>query len=219
MFPKVTILLAILSIIFSVYFWEYGNNSFLAEFGFSYDNLLAGKYWVIITSIFLHSSLDHLISNLFALLLFGIPLEKNIGSGRLLLIFLFGAFLGQVFAVLYYGPSQIAIGASAGIFSLIACALILVPITIEAYFFPIPLALFAIGYLIYTIIGAMANYPPNVAHISHIAGALVGLSYGFYKKGVKKGIKIIIAAFFMFLLAPFLFTFLLSLVKFIISLF
>jgi len=219
MLPKVTFLLAILSIIFSLYYWGHGDTSFLDKFGFSYENLLAGKYWVVITSIFLHSSLDHLISNLFALLLFGIPLEKNLGSGRLLLIFLFGAFLGEIFAAFYYGPSQIAIGASAGIFSLIACALILVPITIEAYFFPIPLALFAIGYLIYTIIGAIANYPPNVAHISHIAGAMVGLSYGFSKRGIKKGIKIIVAAFFMFLLAPFLFTFLLSLVKFIISLF
>ncbi len=219
MFPRITLLLAILSITLSLYYWQYGNEFFLNEFGFSYYNLLDGKYWVIITSIFLHSSWDHLISNLFALLLFGIPLEENIGSRKLLLLFLLGAFLGQIFAVLYYGYSQIAIGASAGIFALIACALILVPIAIEAYFFPIPLALFAVGYLIYTILGAVANYPPNVAHISHIGGALPGLMYGFYKKGIEKGLKIIIAAFLMFLIAPFLFSFLLSVVKFIISLF
>src|SRR3989344_6544613 len=55
-----------------------------------------------ITAIFLHGSLTHLIFNLFALILFGLILEKLIGSYKFLFIFLASGIIANIISVLFY---------------------------------------------------------------------------------------------------------------------
>ena len=51
--------------------------------------------WILLTSIFLHANMPHLLLNLFSLVLFGIILENNIGTKKYLLIFLITGFLSS----------------------------------------------------------------------------------------------------------------------------
>jgi rhomboid protease GluP len=44
--------------------------------------LFLGEYWRLITSLFLHAGPVHLLFNLFALYVLGVPLERSIGSIR-----------------------------------------------------------------------------------------------------------------------------------------
>ena len=58
------------------------------NFGFSGENLFAGKIWTIVTSIFVHGSFLHLISNMLALFFFGRALEEDVPNDRFLVIFI-----------------------------------------------------------------------------------------------------------------------------------
>src|SRR3989338_11184594 len=57
------------------------------SYGFSLENFMARPY-VFITSLFLHGSLEHLLSNVLALAVFGLVLEPEIGWKKMLVVFL-----------------------------------------------------------------------------------------------------------------------------------
>ena len=202
----ITIIIAILCIIITFYAWIHDTNFIINEYGYSTNNLLEGKLWVLITSIFLHSDLNHLVLNLIALIVFGIILEEEIGSRRVLLLFLGGAFVGAFLSSLFYSPNIPSIGASAGIFSIMAATLLIKPVRIESYL-PIPIGVIALGYILTTIWGLITGYPPQVSHVGHIGGAFVGLFYGFKVRGSRSSLRIIIAVFLIFLFAPFIWNF------------
>jgi len=214
----VTIFLVVLCILITIYAWFSNTEYIFNEYGYSTENLFSGKFWILISSIFLHVNITHLISNIVVLIIFGFALEGVIGSRKFLLIFFGGAFFGDLLSSLIYPPTQISIGASAGIFAILAATMLIKPIEIEL-FLPIPLGIIAIGYLIYAIIGLITNYPPNVSHIAHIGGSLVGLFYGFYEKGIKSGLMIVIALFLLLLFVPLIWNFWVLLLKIITSLF
>ena len=213
-----TIVLAVLCLIITIFSWLSNPEQIFTNYGYSTENLLSGKYYVLITSIFLHSDFNHLLSNLLALLVFGLALEEEIGSKKFLILFFSGALLGDLLSSLIYSPTQISIGASAGIFSIMAAAILIKPIKIEV-FVPIPLGVIGIGYLIYALIGLIANYPPYVAHIAHMGGIFIGLFYGFKVRGSKNALKILIALFLLFLFIPFIWNFWVLIVNSILSIF
>jgi len=213
-----TIVLAVLCLIITIFSWLSNPEQIFTNYGYSTENLFSGKYYVLITSIFLHSDFNHLLSNLLALLVFGLALEEEIGSKKFLILFFSGALLGDLLSSLIYSPTQISIGASAGIFSIMAAAILIKPIKIEV-FVPIPLGVIGIGYLIYALIGLIANYPPYVAHIAHMGGIFIGLFYGFKVRGSKNALKILIALFLLFLFIPFIWNFWVLIVNSILSIF
>ena len=215
---KITIILSILCIIITLFAWFSNTEQIFSEYGYSTKNLFSGKFYVLFTSIFLHSNLEHLLSNLLVLLIFGISLEEKIRPLRLLLLFFIGAFAGDLLSSLFYSYEQISIGASAGIFAIITATMLIRPVKMELVIFPLPLAIIALGYIIYTIIGFITNYPPHVAHIAHIGGAIVGLIYGFKVCGFRRALKIIIGAFILMLLLPFIWNLWVYFVKFILRL-
>lgn len=213
-----TIVLAVLCLIITIFSWLSNPEQIFTNYGYSTENLLSGKYYVLITSIFLHSDFNHLLSNLLALLVFGLALEEEIGSKKFLILFFSGALLGDLLSSLIYSSTQISIGASAGIFSIMAAAILIKPIKIEV-FVPIPLGIIGIGYLISAIIGLIANYPPYVAHIAHMGGIFIGLFYGFKVRGSKNALRILIALFLLFLFIPFIWNFWVLIVNSILSIF
>ena len=50
------------------------------------EGVFEGELWRFVTAMFLHGSVSHLLSNLFALMLFGVILESLIGTRRFLLV-------------------------------------------------------------------------------------------------------------------------------------
>jgi len=69
--------------------------SFYNTFGFSGGNFLERPY-VIITSIFMHGSIDHLLSNIIVLLFFGAAVEDELKWKKMLIIFFLGAFTHSI---------------------------------------------------------------------------------------------------------------------------
>jgi len=108
------------------------------------------KPWTLITAMFLHGGIEHILFNMFALALFGSVLERVIGYKKfLILYFVSGIIAGLVSIPLY----EATIGASGAIFGVLGALGILRPrMTVYMGYVPMPMALavvfWAIGDLI-----------------------------------------------------------------------
>ena len=147
--------------------------------------------WQLVTYMFLHGGLFHLLFNMLALWMFGTELERTWGT-RYFLKFYFvtgigAGFLTAVFSLLPFGFARYLygadiIGASGAIYGLLlAYALYFPDRPIYMYFvFPIPAKIFV------SIIGAIALWSSisgvqgGVANATHLGGILVGY---FFLKG------------------------------------
>lgn len=200
---RLTWILTVLCIIGFVYA-IYAGTAF-DTYGLSLNNLIERPY-VIITSIFLHGSLEHLLSNIFVLIFFGLAVESELGWKKMLVIFLLGAFAGDLLSLIVYATDQISIGASAGIFALVGVGMLVRPLDLSFYplVVPIPLALLGLGYAIYNVYGFIANIDPEVSYIAHFGGLFVGLAFGFRREGWRKGLKIVAITFLVMILIPLL---------------
>src|SRR3989338_3851416 len=122
---KLTLLLiAIMIIGFAVpLFFVQDIEGFYNTFGFSGKNFLERPY-VVVTSIFMHGGIEHLLSNLLVLIFFGLAVEAELGVKKMLVIFFLGAFAGDFFSLFFYPFDAVAIGASAGIFALVGAGML-----------------------------------------------------------------------------------------------
>ncbi|MBK3494512.1 rhomboid family intramembrane serine protease [Viridibacillus sp. YIM B01967] len=94
-----------------------GDNVFGLGFGANY--LIAdGEYWRLVTPIFLHAGLLHLLFNMFSLYLFGPELEKIAGKMRFFTIYFIAGLMGNVLTYLIQPPSYVSVGASGAIFGI-----------------------------------------------------------------------------------------------------
>jgi rhomboid protease GluP len=91
----------------------------VAFLGIKDDTLIrAGQLWRLITPVFLHASILHIVFNMYALIIFGRGIEARYGHGRFLLIYFLSGYAGNVMSfLLTVNPS---LGASTAIFGLIA---------------------------------------------------------------------------------------------------
>src|SRR3989344_8970660 len=102
----------LIAIITGIYFIQILSPAFTEAFVLESSDI-ASRPWILFTSMFLHGSIVHLLSNMFALFLFGLILEKEIGTKKFLLIYaITGIFAGYVASMFY--PSSL--GASGAIF-------------------------------------------------------------------------------------------------------
>jgi len=92
--------------------WSYANWG--ALFGPAVSD---GELWRIVSAGFVHTGLLHLGFNMYALYLFGPPLERLLGPVRFTLAYLAG-LLGGSAAVLLFDYSQVTVGASGAVLGL-----------------------------------------------------------------------------------------------------
>jgi membrane associated rhomboid family serine protease len=75
-----------------------------------------GEWWRLFTAAFLHSSLAHIVFNMWALLVFGPPLERQLGSLAFGAMCFASAVWGGAAAYLLTDPRSGLVGASGAIF-------------------------------------------------------------------------------------------------------
>jgi len=81
------------------------------------DFIKAGEVWRLLTPALLHGSIPHIFFNMYALYAIGIGLERHFGRNRYLLLYVLGAFTGNVTSFLF--TTGYSVGASTAIFGLI----------------------------------------------------------------------------------------------------
>jgi membrane associated rhomboid family serine protease len=146
------------------------------------ESALGGQVWRFLTAIFLHGGLSHIVYNMFALILFGLILEKLIGSNKFLLIFLLSGIVANIIGVFFYDSS---LGASGAIMGIIGALAIRKPLMIVwAFSLPMPMFLASALWAAGDLLGIFM--PDNVGHIAHLAGLGVGLILGLMIRKNKK---------------------------------
>ncbi|HEV2454095.1 MAG TPA: rhomboid family intramembrane serine protease [Verrucomicrobiae bacterium] len=150
----------------------------------SNDGLAHGFVWQYLTFQFLHLTPWHFIGNMMGLFFLGRVLEPMVSARQFLTLYLGSGLVGGVFQSLLglIIPSVFGIqvvGASAGIFGLLAALATLEPDMEMLLFFIMPIR---IKYLAWFGAAAAAFYilvpaQPGIAHAAHLGGMLGGFAF------------------------------------------
>ncbi|MDY6776734.1 MAG: rhomboid family intramembrane serine protease [Candidatus Nanohaloarchaea archaeon] len=184
----------LLGLIFAVFVLQVsmGLRQSIAVFGLAPGKVVSQPYRLV-TSIFMHGGLAHLLVNSIVLWSFGRHLENVIGTRNFLKVLLTAGFASSVgFAVSGYffgiGP---AVGISGGLYGLVTLLAVIRPeVRVLAFFF-IPLKIRqAIGFfaamdLANFLAHSMGAYLPLIggfASAGHLSGLLTGLAFGYLWK-------------------------------------
>ena len=140
------------------------------------EAILAGELWRFITPALLHGSVPHIAFNMYALFSFGTGLERHFGHRRFFLLYLLGAFTGNVASFLF--STGYSVGASTAVFGLLGA---------EAIFLYQNRKLFAgqFGRAIQNVIFIAAinlflGLQPGIDNWGHIGGLIGGLMFTWF---------------------------------------
>ncbi|MHA8111033.1 rhomboid family intramembrane serine protease [Lactobacillaceae bacterium Melli_B4] len=112
-------LLAIMIIVFAIMTVDGGTNNAinLVRFGAKYNPLIQdGQIWRLVTPLFIHLSMTHILFNGIAVYYMGTQLEALFGHTRFLLIFFISGIVGNLASFAF--NDDISAGASTAIFGL-----------------------------------------------------------------------------------------------------
>ncbi|KUP04527.1 hypothetical protein Q73_15495 [Bacillus coahuilensis m2-6] len=143
--------------------------------------IMQGEWWRLVTSIFLHYSLSHLVFNSLTLLLFGPYLEQFIGSIRFSFVYIAGGIFGNLATLWIEEPSYSHVGASGSLFSLIGFYIGLGFASRTLPLQPKPLII-----IIAVTTAALTFGQPDVNVLAHIGGLVGGgllVPFILYRKG------------------------------------
>ena len=138
--------------------------------------------WQLLTYAFLHGDWTHIAFNLFALWMFGGPVENVLGARRFVLLYLvcvLGAAAAQLAVIALFQPDHFypTVGASGGVFGLLLAFAMFYPQARIALIFipiPVPAPIFVAGYMIIELFLGVTGSQAGVAHFAHLGGAIVG---------------------------------------------
>ena len=140
------------------------------------SRLVIPRVWTLLTAVFLHSGMVHLLYNLFGLALFGSILEHIIGTRKFLILFFVSGLVASIISLPFYTR---VLGASGAIFGVLGMLGILRPkLAVWVYSMPMPMivALFVWG--VGDVLGIYA--PSGTANIAHLGGLGIGVIAGIY---------------------------------------
>ena len=179
-FPTITYAILAINIIVFVIPLLYGQSeAMVAQFCVHGPSIRYGHYYRLLTGIFLHGSIFHLIFNSYALYVIGSQIESFLGKFKFLVIYLTGGIMGSLFSIIFNGNAA-SIGASGAIFGLMG-ALVYFGYHYRVYLGNviksqiIPLIVFNL------VLGFVMTGVDNGAHI----GGLIGGSLAAVALGVK----------------------------------
>jgi len=138
---------------------------------------VAARPWTVLTCLFLHGGIGHILGNMITLYFFGRYLRALVGDKRFLFVYFIGGILGSVCYILLAPPFSISIGASGAVFAVGGVLAVMRPkIKVLVFPIPVPMPLWA------AVIGGFViiSFFPNVAWQSHLGGLVFGLVMGYF---------------------------------------
>ena len=158
---------------------------FTYYFGLSLEGLRSGMVWQLVTYMFLHGNLMHLLFNMLGLFFMGPETERAMGTRHFLVLYFLSGILGGLGWLLISGVSWLpCVGASGAVFGVIGAyaamfpsrpvtllLFFVVPITMKAWVMALGLGLLEFYFL-------FSSNEHGIANAAHLAGGLSGFVYG-----------------------------------------
>jgi membrane associated rhomboid family serine protease len=188
--PWVTFSLIGLNLTVFAWAWFQGALAF-SELAGRYGVVPANFSWAsVVTSMFLHSGWGHLISNIWALWIFGDNVEDRMGHGRFIVFYLLiGAAASLVEAWAHPASGVPRVGASGAIAGVMAAYVVLFPssrILVLVFFVflldvvEIPAAVFLAVWFVFQVFWGVGRVDEfggaSIAYWAHLAGFAAGLA-------------------------------------------
>lgn len=150
------------------------NNNLLAKLAVNRFFITHGEYYRLITGIFCHANIWHLIFNMYALYIIGMQLESFLGKPKYLIVYLLSGLSGSLLSILF--SNNYSVGASGAIFGLMGSLLyfgyhyrIYLDSVIKSQIIPL--------ILVNLIIGFSFTGIDNFAHIGGLVGGLLSTMF------------------------------------------
>jgi rhomboid protease GluP len=134
--------------------------------------VMHGWYWQLLTAMFVHINIGHIISNMFFLFIFGLRAEELFRHREFYFIYFASGLAGNLLTLLVEPYAFIvSAGASGAIFGLLGANTIYLRKILQR---PVTEA------LIYAFIFLMLSVSVNVNILAHFGGLVAGLLIGYY---------------------------------------
>ena len=83
----------------------------------------SGQYYRLLTCMFLHAGIVHLLCNMYSLYIIGPQVESFFGKLKYLFIYIFSGICGSIFSLAFASKYSLSVGASGAIFGLLGAVL------------------------------------------------------------------------------------------------
>lgn len=172
--PIVTYILIALNVI--IYFLT-TMLGLIDDFAVNRFSIVNGEYYRLITGMFLHANIIHLLFNMYALYVVGMQLESFLGKGKFLAVCLLSGLAGSCLSI--FMNNGYSVGASAAIFGLLGSLVyfgyhhrVYLETVVKSQIIPL------------IIINLLIGLMPNIDNWAHIGG-LIGGVFATMAVGIK----------------------------------
>lgn len=159
----------------------------LQNFLVSWSAVTSGRFWTLLTSVFSHNMLFHLLINMYVFFGFGSAMERVLGSKKFLFFYLMAGLVGSlghclVSSLILKAPEIPALGASGAVSGVILVFSLMFPREklLILGIIPIPAifgALLFVGLDIWGLIAQSRGSSLPIGYGAHLGGAMAGLLY------------------------------------------
>ena len=186
--PVVTVTIAINIFVFLLWQFAEGSRDFASlmvnNFLTSWDGLVSGRVWTLVTSAYSHYDLWHLLINMFVLWSFGVVLERLWGRRMFLQFYLVCSVVGSLAhcmtsAWILGQPGRGALGASGAVCGVLMAFALHFPKSRILLFgiVPVPALVGVIGlagFDVWGLINQSRGGGFGIGHAAHLGGGLAG---------------------------------------------
>lgn len=144
------------------------------------DGLARGRWWTLVTYLFLHANLLHLLVNVLSLWFIGPEVEWMLGRAKFLVLYFLSGIAGGLLQTAFAAPTLELVGASGAVCGLLLSFTTAYPeMPLRALlFFVLPVSMKARtlgwGLIAVSVLCTALRILPQVGHLAHLGGAITG---------------------------------------------
>ncbi|MCR5102497.1 MAG: rhomboid family intramembrane serine protease [Butyrivibrio sp.] len=156
------------------------------------ENVRAGEYYRLVTAMFLHGDLQHILGNMMLLVFMGSMVEEYIGHIQYFILYFIAGIGGNILSLWYEslkGLSWYSYGASGAAFGIIGAFLVIIIIGRKTLRKGTGILIRTLLLVAFSIYSSFAD--ANVNYAAHIGGLVFGMIFtGIISFGIRKQINL-----------------------------